>query len=125
MLNTVSIMGRFTRDPELRYTKNQNPVVSFTLAVDRNSKDQPTDFIDCVAWKSTAEFVSKYFSKGSLAAVAGRIQTRTFDDNEGKKRKAVEVIVDNIYFGESKKKSDDKPEAPFEAIEEEDGDLPF
>lgn len=108
MLNHIVIMGRLTRDPDLRYTQSQLPVVSFTLAVDRDfsGKDggeKQTDFIDCVAWRSTAEFVNKYFAKGSMAAVSGRLQLRDWTDREGSKRRSAEVIVDNIYFGGSKK----------------------
>ena len=108
MLNKIVIMGRLTRDPEIRYTQSQLPVASFTLAVDRDftGKDggeKQTDFIDCVAWRSTAEFVSKYFRKGSMAVAAGRLQLRDWEDKEGNKRRSAEVVVDNIYFGESKK----------------------
>lgn len=108
MINHIVIMGRLTRDPDLRYTQSQLPVVSFTLAVDRDfsGKDggeKQTDFIDCVAWRSTAEFVNKYFTKGSMAAVSGRLQLRDWTDREGSKRRSAEVIVDNIYFGGSKK----------------------
>lgn len=108
MLNHIVIMGRLTRDPDLRYTQSQLPVVSFTLAVDRDfsgkdGSEKQTDFIDCVAWRSTAEFVSKYFTKGSMAAVSGRLQLRDWTDREGSKRRSAEVIVDNIYFGGSKK----------------------
>ena len=108
MLNHIVIMGRLTRDPDLRYTQSQLPVVSFTLAVDRDfsGKDggeKQTDFIDCVAWRSTAEFVNKYFTKGSMAAVSGRLQLRDWTNREGSKRRSAEVIVDNIYFGGSKK----------------------
>lgn len=108
MLNHIVIMGRLTRDPDLRYTQSQLPVVSFTPAVDRDfsgkdGSEKQTDFIDCVAWRSTAEFVSKYFTKGSMAAVSGRLQLRDWTDREGSKRRSAEVIVDNIYFGGSKK----------------------
>ena len=109
MLNRVDIMGRLTRDPELRYTQSSNiPVTSFTLAVDRDysGKDggeKQTDFIDCVAWRHTAEFVSNYFSKGRMAIVSGKLQVRPWEDNDGNKRKAVEVIAENVYFGDSKK----------------------
>ena len=108
MLNHIVLMGRMTRDPELRYTQSNTPVASFSLAVDRdfNSRDtgeRQTDFIDCVAWRSTAEFVSKYFQKGSMAAVSGRLQIRDWTDREGGKRRSAEVVVDNIYFGESKR----------------------
>ena len=108
MLNHITIMGRLTRDPELRYTQSQTPVASFTLAVDRDfggrdGGEKQTDFIDCVAWRSTAEFVSKYFAKGSMAVVSGRLQIRDWTDREGGKRRSAEVVVDNMYFGESKR----------------------
>ena len=109
MLNHITIMGRLTRDPELRYTQTQTPVASFTLAVDRDfggrdGGDRQTDFIDCVAWRSTAEFVNKYFTKGSMAVVTGRLQIRDWTDREGGKRRSAEVVVDNMYFGESKRR---------------------
>lgn len=102
MLNHITIMGRLTRDPELRYTQSQTPVASFTLAVDRDfggrdGGEKQTDFIDCVAWRSTAEFVSKYFAKGSMAVVSGRLQIRDWTDREGGKRRSAEVVVDNMY----------------------------
>ena len=108
MLNHITIMGRLTRDPELRYTQSQTPVASFTLAVDRDYSgrdggEKQTDFIDCVAWRSTAEFVKKYFAKGSMAVASGRLQLRDWTDRDGGKRRSAEVVVDNIYFGESKK----------------------
>ena len=111
MLNHITIMGRLTRDPELRYTQSQTPVASFTLAVDRDfaSRDggeRQTDFIDCVAWRQSAEFVNKYFSKGSMAVVAGRLQIRDWNDRDGNKRRSAEVVVENIYFGESKRRED-------------------
>ena len=110
MLNHITIMGRLTRDPELRYTQSQTPVASFTLAVDRDfggrdGGEKQTDFIDCVAWRQTAEFVSKYFTKGSMAVVSGRLQIRDWTDREGGKRRSAEVVVDNMYFGESKRDS--------------------
>ena len=110
MLNHITIMGRLTRDPELRYTQSQTPVASFTLAVDRDfgSRDggeKQTDFIDCVAWRQTAEFVSKYFTKGSMAVVSGRLQIRDWTDRDGGKRRSAEVIADNVYFGDSKPKN--------------------
>ena len=145
MLNHITIMGRLTRDPELRYTQTQTPVASFTLAVDRDfvSKDggeRQTDFIDCVAWRSTAEFISKYFAKGSLAVVAGRLQLRDWVDKEGNKRRNAEVIVENIYFGESKRRDGDSSysgsyssqgsaapsfENEFSELSDDDGELPF
>ncbi len=106
MLNKAILMGRLVRDPELRHTPSSIPVTSFTLAVDRNygkGAEKQTDFIDCVAWRQTAEFVSKYFFKGSRIAVTGQIQIRSWDDAEGKKRFATEVIADDVEFVESKR----------------------
>ncbi len=107
MLNKAIIMGRFVQNPELKYTPSNVPVVSFTVAVNRNFKDQngqyPTDFIDCVAWRNTAEFISRYFQKGSLAVVEGAIQTRNWEDKNGSKRKTIEIVADNVYFAESKR----------------------
>lgn len=112
MLNHIVIMGRLTRDPELRYTQSQIPVASFTLAVDRDyggrdGAERQTDFIDVVAWRSTGEFVSKYFTKGSMAAVSGRLQIRDWTDRDGNKRRSAEVVADNVYFGESKRSRDE------------------
>ena len=112
MLNHITLMGRLVRDPELRYTGSQVPVASFTLAVDRDfggrdGADRQTDFIDIVAWRNTAEFVSKYFSKGSMAVVSGRLQIREWTDREGNKRRTAEVVADNVYFGESKRSRED------------------
>ncbi|MCD8117535.1 MAG: single-stranded DNA-binding protein [Oscillospiraceae bacterium] len=109
MLNHIDLMGRLTRDPELRYTQSNTPVATFTLAVDRDFADKatgqrPTDFIDCVAWRQTGEFVSKYFTKGSMAVVSGRLQIRDWTDREGNKRRSAEIVVDNVYFGESKRR---------------------
>ena len=106
MLNHITIMGRLTHDPEMRSTQSGVAVASFTLAVDRDfgGKDggeKQTDFIDCTAWRHTAEFVSKYFSKGRRAVVSGRLQIDNYTDNDGNKRKAAKVIADNIYFGEA------------------------
>ena len=109
MLNHIVIMGRLTRDPELRYPQSQTPVASFSLAVDRDfggrdGGEKQTDFIDCVAWRQTAEFVNKYFTKGSMAVVSGRLQIRDWTDRDGGKRRSAEVVVDNMYFGESKRR---------------------
>ena len=107
MLNHIVLMGRLTRDPELRYTQSQTPVASFSLAVDRDfgrGEEKQTDFIDCVAWRQTGEFVSKYFQKGSMAVVSGRLQIRDWTDRAGNKRRSAEVVVDNVYFGESKRR---------------------
>ena len=146
MLNKIVLMGRLARDPELRRTQSGVPVTSFRLACDRDFKSQSgekeTDWIDVVAWRNTAEFVSKYFAKGRMAIVEGRLQTRDWTDKDGNKRTAVEVVADNIYFGDSKRDSaptGDSYAAPigggyaapmggsdrFAEIDEEDGDLPF
>ena len=118
MLNHITIMGRLTRDPELRRTGSGIAVASFTLAVDRDfgGKDggeRETDFIDCVAWRQTGEFVSKYFTKGRMAVVSGRLQIRNWNDKEGNKRRTAEVVADNVYFGDSKR--DDQGSAAYAA----------
>ena len=111
MLNHIVLMGRLTRDPELRHTQSGIAVASFTLAVDRDfaSRDggeRQTDFIDIVAWRNTAEFVSKYFAKGRMAVVSGRLQIRDWTDRDGGKRRSAEVVADNVYFGESRRDAD-------------------
>ena len=107
MLNQITIMGRMVKDPELRHTNSGLAVASFTLAVDRDFKndsgEKETDFIDCVAWRGTAEFVDKYFSKGNMAVVSGRLQIRSYADKDGNKRKAAEIVASNVYFADSKK----------------------
>ena len=108
MLNHITIMGRLTRDPELRRTGSGIAVASFTVAVDRDfggrdGGEKETDFIDCVAWRQTGEFVSKYFTKGSMIVVSGRLQIRNWNDKDGNKRRSAEVVADNVYFGESKR----------------------
>ena len=150
MLNKIILMGRLTRDPELRRTQSGTAVTSFSLAVDRDFKSQSgekeTDFIDIVAWRGTAEFVSKYFTKGRMAVVEGRLQIRDWTDRDGGKRRSSEVIADNVYFGDSKREggSDYSPapaygtpapsrgyaapaggQSDFAEIGEEDGELPF
>lgn len=110
MLNHITIMGRLTRDPELRRTASGIAVASFSLAVDRDftnreSGEKETDFIDCVAWRQTGEFVSKYFTKGRMAVVSGRLQIRSWTDNDGNKRRSAEVVADNVYFGDSKREA--------------------
>lgn len=149
MLNHITLMGRLTRDPELRYTQSQLPVVSFTLACDRDfggrdGAEKQTDFIDIVAWRQTAEFVSKYFTKGSMAVVSGRLQIRDWTDKEGNKRRSAEVVADNVYFGETKRSRDESSSggyrstsdsyrsfdsAPaasaFSELSDTDGELPF
>ena len=142
MLNKIFIMGRLTRDPELRRTQSGTPVVSFALAVDRDFKNadgtKETDFIEVVAWRSSAEFVSKYFAKGRMAIVEGRLQIRDWQDKDGNKRRNAEVVADNVYFGDSKKEGDssggykaagkavdvEPGEGEFAEIEDEE-DLPF
>ena len=111
MLNHITIMGRLTRDPELRRTGSGTAVASFTVAVDRDfgnreSGEKETDFIDCVAWRATGEFVSKYFTKGSMIVVSGRLQIRNWNDKDGNKRRSAEVVADNVYFGESKRSNE-------------------
>lgn len=107
MLNVAVLMGRFVADPELRHTPNGISVTSFTVAVDRSyvkaGTERQTDFIDVVAWRNTADFVCKYFRKGQLVAVQGSIQTRTYTDKDGNKRKAVEIVADNVHFAEPKR----------------------
>ena len=150
MLNKIILMGRLTRDPELRRTQSGTAVTSFSLAVDRDFKsqggDKETDFIDIVAWRNTAEFVSKYFTKGRMAVVEGRLQIRDWTDRDGGKRRSAEVIAENVYFGDSKREGgSDYSSAPaygtpasdrgyaapmggqsdFAEIGEEDGELPF
>lgn len=125
-MNKVILMGRLTKDPEIRYTQNNTPVCNFTLAVDRRfSKDKQADFISCQAWQKTAEFISKYFQKGSMIAVVGRIQTRTWEDSEGKKRYITEVIVDEAYFTGSKSKTETDKATDTWPPDYEDDDLPF
>jgi len=154
MLNRIILMGRLTRDPELRHTQTGTPVASFSLAVDRDFRsrdggERATDFIDVVAWRGTAEFVSKYFSKGRMAVVEGRLQIRDWTDREGNKRRSAEVMADNIYFGDYKRDGDSsagnysagsfsRPTPPpptdygipsggdqFSELTDDDGDLPF
>jgi single-strand DNA-binding protein len=142
MLNKIILMGRLTRDPELRRTGSGTAVTSFSLAVDRDFKSQSgekeTDFIDIVAWRNTAEFVSKYFSKGRMAVVEGSLQMRDWTDKENNKRRSAEVIANNVYFADSKKEtsdgfsggegtgySDRRSGSDFAEIGEEDGELPF
>ena len=157
MLNHITLMGRLVRDPELRRTQNGTPVVSFTIAVDRDfgsrDGDKQTDFIDIVAWRSTAEFVSRYFTKGRMAVVSGRLQIRDWTDRDGGKRRSAEVVADSVYFGDSKRDQGSSGDfAPpsggqqyggqsysdytggytspvtasdFAELDEDDGDLPF
>ena len=138
MLNKVFIMGRLTRDPELRHTQSGTAVASFALAVERDFKDKTTgerttDFIDCVAWRSTAEFVSRFFAKGRMAVVVGSLQIRDWTDKEGNKRRTAAGIAEHVYFGDSKRDPLDKladdaaPVAPAGEFAEldDDGELPF
>lgn len=144
MLNKIFIMGRLTRDPELRRTQSGTAVTSFAVAVDRDHKAQngekETDFIDVVAWRSTAEYVAKYFTKGRVAVVEGRLQMRDWTDRDGNKRRSAEVIADSVYFGDSKRDGGEhttyggyRPAGSavnvsadgFDEIDDEDGDTPF
>lgn len=158
MLNHVTVMGRLVRDPELRRTGSGTAVASFTLAVDRDFKDQNgergTDFLDCVAWRNTAEFICKYFSKGRMVVASGRLQKRDYENQNGEKRYVTEIVVENAYFGDSKRDDGgntqpgsygnyggyNRPSTPattsygqaptyaqtqFEEITDDDGDLPF
>lgn len=137
MLNKIILMGRLTRDPELRRTQSGTAVTSFTLAVDRDFKGQngekETDFVDVVAWRATAEFVAKYFAKGRMAVVEGRLQMRDWTDKEGSKRRSADVVADNVYFGDSKRDDTPHPNSAgvqatsgdFAEISEDDGTLPF
>lgn len=135
MLNHITIMGRLTHDPELRRTQSGVAVANFTLAVERDYKpdsgERETDFIDCVAWRQTGKFVSKYFTKGRMAVVSGRLQIRSWKDKDGNNRRTAEVVADNVYFGDSKKDSDGgNGYAPprndgFAVLEDPDSALPF
>lgn len=155
MLNHIVLMGRLTRDPELRRTGSGIAVASFTLAVDRDfaaqGAEKETDFVDIVAWRNTAEFVSRYFTKGRMAVVTGRLQIRNWTDKDGNKRRSAEVVADNVYFGDSKRdntanagfdqtpsysapayhqpQAQPAPQAPaasgFSMLEDDDSELPF
>jgi single-strand DNA-binding protein len=145
MLNRIIIMGRLTKDPELRHTQSGVAVASFSLAVERDFKnresgEKTTDFIDIVAWRNTAEFISKYFTKGRMAVVEGRLQIRDWNDKDGNKRKSAEVVADNVYFGDSRREGDavgfsSSPSSgmsfageggsAFAELADDDGDLPF
>ncbi len=150
MLNHITIMGRLTRDPELRRTGSGIAVASFTVAVDRDfgkneNGERETDFIDCVAWRQTGEFVSKYFTKGRMAVVSGRLQIRSWTDKDGNKRRTAEVVADNVYFGDSRRDGDNAgaysapaagsfggysapasaPASDFAMLEDDDAQLPF
>ena len=150
MLNHITIMGRFVRDPELRRTGSGIAVASFTLAVDRDFKssnggDKEVDFIDCVAWRQTGEFVSKYFTRGRMAVVSGRLQIRSWTDKDGNKRRTAEVVADNVYFADSKSENASAgtqqsapasygtptysapcyPASDFAMLEDDDAQLPF
>ena len=153
MLNHIVLMGRLTRDPELRRTGSGVAVASFTLAVDRDyaaqGAEKETDFVDIVAWRNTAEFVSRYFTKGRMAVVTGRLQIRNWTDKDGNKRRSAEVVADNVYFGDSKRDAasapagfdqtpsyaapqpyqQPAPQAPaasgFSMLEDDDSELPF
>ena len=149
MLNHITLMGRLVADPELRTTPSGVPVATFRIAVDRDFKnkqtgEKETDFVTVVAWRSTAEFVSRYFAKGRMVVVDGRLQIRPYTDRDGNKRTAAEVVADSVYFGDSKRDGDGQdasyqpsgyggygsgssgqPSQQFEELEDDDGDLPF
>ena len=151
MLNHITIMGRLTRDPELRRTGSGIAVASFTVAVDRDfgkneNGEKETDFIDCVAWRQTGEFVSKYFTKGRMAVVSGRLQIRSWTDKDGNKRRTAEVVADNVYFGDSRREGENTgssysapaaggfggyaapaatPASDFAMLDDDDAQLPF
>ncbi|MBR2937180.1 MAG: single-stranded DNA-binding protein [Oscillospiraceae bacterium] len=150
MLNHIIIMGRLTRDPELRRTGTGIAVTSFTVAVDRDfgkneNGEKETDFIDCVAWRQTGEYVSKYFTKGRMAVVSGRLQIRSWTDKDGNKRRTAEIVADNVYFGDSKRDGDggntysapaanfggysapaaSAPASDFAMLDDSDSQLPF
>ena len=147
MLNHITIMGRLTRDPELRRTGSGVAVTSFTLAVDRDfgkneNGEKETDFIDCVAWRQTGEFVGKYFAKGRMAVVSGRLQIRSWTDKDGNKRRTAEIVADNVYFGDSRRDGDNagstaapafggytapagNPASDFAMLDDDDAQLPF
>lgn len=135
MLNHITVMGRLTRDPELRHTGSGIACANFTIAVDRDfgkneNGEKETDFIECVAWRQTGEFVSKYFAKGRMAVVSGRLQIRKWTDKDGNQRKTAEVVADNVYFGDSKTAADNTSNSPapvqnFDVIDGDDDALPF
>lgn len=132
MLNSVTLAGRLTKDPELRYTQSQKPVATFTIAVDRDynpTGEKETDFPQIVAWNKTAEFVHQYITKGSMVIVTGRLQSREWTDKNDTKRVSWEVVADHVYFGESKKNTKpvdvEAPQSSFSELADTDGDLPF
>lgn len=130
MLNHITIMGRLTADPELRRTGSGVAVASFKIACDRDfgqDGKKETDFIDCVAWRQTGEFVSKHFTKGRMIVVSGRLQIRKWTDKDGNKRSTAEVVADNCYFGDSKKESGGSAAAAsdFSMLDDDDAELPF
>lgn len=132
MLNHVTIMGRITRDLELRHTQKGTAVTSFSVAVDRDRREDGTDFIDVTAWGKTAEFVCKYFGKGRMVLVDGRLQVKSWTDRDGNKRTSPEVVAEHIYFGDSKRPESDSlepenipPQPDFTELEDDDGELPF
>lgn len=130
MLNHITIMGRLTRDPELRRTQSGKAVTNFTVAVDRDFGEKQTDFLDVVAWEKKAEFIERFFRKGSMIIVDGSLQSRRWEDKNGNKRVSFEIMANSIYFGEAKRDSsntyDERDGEPAEMREaEDDGELPF
>lgn len=124
MLNFIAIAGRLTKDPELRYTGSNTPVASFTLAVDRDYDRTETDFVSCVAWKQTAEFVDRNFRKGQQMILKGRLQSREWQDKEGKNRVSWEAVAESVYFC-GDKKSSDAATSPMLVEVDDDGEIPF
>lgn len=125
MLNHVVLMGRLTRDPELRRTQSGTPVANFSIAVDREFGDTQTDFIDVVVWRQTAEFCTKYFNKGKMIVVSGRLQVRTWTNKEGQQQRKAEVVADNVYFADAKPRKEAAPADDFVSLEDEDAEMPF
>ena len=138
MLNHITAAGRLTKDPELRRTQNGVAVASFTIACDRDIKDasgnKQTDFIDCVVWRNTAEFVDKYFTRGRMVIVSGRLQMREWTDKNGNKRRNAEILAENVYFGDSKREVENTEKSEtkeaeqtvdFDQVEIDDDELPF
>lgn len=125
MLNRINLMGRLTKDPELRATNSNKPVATFTLAVDRDFGEKATDFINVVAWNQTANFVKNYFGKGQMMTVSGRLQSRKWEDRDGNKRTEWEVVADAVYFCGDKSRAEKADKPVFEELSDDDGDLPF
>lgn len=125
-LNHIVLQGRLTKVPELRYTQTGTAVASFTVAVDRDyTREKETDFINITAWKQTGEFVSRYFDRGDMIVVSGRLQIRSYTDRNGANRTAAEVVAEHCYFCGSRKKADDDMQPVYTELDDGDGELPF